>query len=235
MSKQDFYRTKYATINENWKDSQTFYLDLIEQNINSKSILLNIGCGHSILLKDIYQKTKENYGIEPDVNSIQKNQIMQDIKQGYAHDLPFADNYFDIVVSTWVLEHIDQAQESMNEIYRVLKPGGKFIFLTPNKNNYVVMMIRLIPDCLHDFLNRKLYNRQEGDTFPVRYKMNTQKEIKALASKAGFRKTDIFFNGDPSYISFNIVLFYIAVLFEKILSISFLQKYRVHLIGCLKK
>lgn len=47
--------------------------------------------------------------------------------------LPFADATFDYVVSFQVIEHIRDDKEFVREVYRVLKPGGKFIVSTPNK------------------------------------------------------------------------------------------------------
>lgn len=44
-----------------------------------------------------------------------------------------ADNSFDVVISFQVIEHIQNDALYMQEIHRVLKPGGKFIFTTPNK------------------------------------------------------------------------------------------------------
>lgn len=46
--------------------------------------------------------------------------------------LPFNDNTFDFVVSFQVIEHIKNNKAFVQEIYRVLKPGGKFIVTTPN-------------------------------------------------------------------------------------------------------
>lgn len=47
--------------------------------------------------------------------------------------LPFADASFDYVVSFQVIEHIRNDKAFVDEVYRVLKPGGKFIVSTPNK------------------------------------------------------------------------------------------------------
>ena len=44
------------------------------------------------------------------------------------------DNHFDFVVSFQVIEHIKKDGEFVKEIHRVLKPGGKFIVTTPNKD-----------------------------------------------------------------------------------------------------
>ncbi|HCE55340.1 MAG TPA: SAM-dependent methyltransferase [Lutibacter sp.] len=46
-------------------------------------------------------------------------------------DLPFEENIFDIVFCNHVLEHIEDDQKAMSELYRVLKPGGMGIFQIP--------------------------------------------------------------------------------------------------------
>jgi ubiquinone/menaquinone biosynthesis C-methylase UbiE len=43
--------------------------------------------------------------------------------------LPMADSTFDWVVSTWTLCSIAKVEPAINEIYRVLKPGGRFVFI----------------------------------------------------------------------------------------------------------
>ena len=55
-----------------------------------------------------------------------------EISQGDARSLCFDDDYFDLVISIGVFEHIDGLDEALSEIERVLKPGGKcFAFFEP--------------------------------------------------------------------------------------------------------
>jgi SAM-dependent methyltransferase len=51
--------------------------------------------------------------------------------QGDARDLPFSESSFDIVVCLDVLEHIVEDALVASEIYRVLKPGGRFLISVP--------------------------------------------------------------------------------------------------------
>jgi ubiquinone/menaquinone biosynthesis C-methylase UbiE len=63
-------------------------------------------------------------------------------------DLPMNDNTFDTVVSTWTLCSIKDVDRSISEIYRVLKPGGKFLFIEhglSNEPNIQAWQHRLTP------------------------------------------------------------------------------------------
>jgi len=52
-----------------------------------------------------------------------------ELREGFADDLDIADSSVDAVVSTLVLCSVEDVAGSMREIRRVLKPGGKFVFL----------------------------------------------------------------------------------------------------------
>lgn len=49
--------------------------------------------------------------------------------KGDAMDLPFADNQFDVITIGFGLRNVPDADQALNEIYRVLKPGGQFVCL----------------------------------------------------------------------------------------------------------
>lgn len=57
--------------------------------------------------------------------------------------LPFADTAFDAVLSCGVLEHVARPHESLEEIKRVLRPGGTFyVFKLPNSASYLEWIAR---------------------------------------------------------------------------------------------
>lgn len=53
-------------------------------------------------------------------------------------NLPFADNSFDVILCNHVLEHIPNDTKAMQELYRVMKPGGMGIFQVPQDLSRVV-------------------------------------------------------------------------------------------------
>lgn len=55
--------------------------------------------------------------------------IEADLRPLRGEALPFKDETFDTVVSTFTLCSIDEADQAVAEVYRVLRPGGRFLFL----------------------------------------------------------------------------------------------------------
>lgn len=51
-----------------------------------------------------------------------------------AADMPFMDSEFDTLLSSQVLEHVLSPHDCMNEMYRVLKPGGYLVLTVPQQN-----------------------------------------------------------------------------------------------------
>lgn len=55
------------------------------------------------------------------------------IKIGEAEDLPLADENFDIVIATFLIVHLKDLRVFFDEVYRVLKPGGRFLLSNINQ------------------------------------------------------------------------------------------------------
>jgi 2-polyprenyl-3-methyl-5-hydroxy-6-metoxy-1,4-benzoquinol methylase len=79
-----------------------------------------------------------------------------------------------------VLEHLYEPEEVFREVARVLKPGGVFLFKTPNKWHYMPTIAQLTPHGFHRAVNR-WRGRAEIDIFPTRYRANTYADVAHLA------------------------------------------------------
>jgi ubiquinone/menaquinone biosynthesis C-methylase UbiE len=60
---------------------------------------------------------------------IAESGIAVDQRASGGEELPFEDGRFDCVVSTWTLCSIPDVERALGEVYRVLRPGGRFVFL----------------------------------------------------------------------------------------------------------
>lgn len=56
---------------------------------------------------------------------------------GDAENLPFRDEYFDIVYSNGVLHHTHDTQQAIREVHRVLKPGGQAVIMLYSKHSFL--------------------------------------------------------------------------------------------------
>lgn len=111
-----------------YTDTEKLFLLAKDKNI------LEVGCGRGLMLSKITSATKRS-GIDPssvavDFASLQNPDIEYQV--AFAEKLPFEDNSFDLVYSLEVIEHVKNYQSMVDEIYRVLKPGGQVFIQTPN-------------------------------------------------------------------------------------------------------
>jgi len=133
-----------------------------------------------------------------------------------------------VVMARSVMEHVTDPQRVYAETYRVLKPGGHFIFLTANVWDYASIIAKLIPNRFHPWIVSKTEGRQQHDVFPVAYRTNTRGAVRKWASQAGFEIATFRYLGQyPSYFMFNGFLFLLATGYEKLINkiepLNFLQ------------
>ena len=93
---------------------------------NDPGKTLDVGGGDGSRYRD-YFKTFDftSLDIDPETNP---NVVAS------ADKMPFKDCEFDTLLSSQVLEHVLSPQDCMNEMYRVLKPGGYLVLTVPQQN-----------------------------------------------------------------------------------------------------
>lgn len=126
----------------------------ISKKIPDHARILNIGVGRGGL-EHYLIKTNNNLKIsslDPSEKTIAHMKQMYgndvDARVGYSQNLPYGDAHFDIVVMTEVLEHLTSeiAKKSIEECYRVLRPGGRFIGTVPADEQLHENLV-ICPDC----------------------------------------------------------------------------------------
>lgn len=159
------------------------------------------------------------------------------LTMGDLTNLQLGSGCIDLVVSRSVLEHLAEPSRVYQEIFRILKPGGQFIALTPNLWDYASLLSKLIPNRLHPWIVMKTEGREEKYTFPTYYRSNSGRSIRRLAGETGFEVVSVRYLGQyPSYFRFNRALFLIATAYEKLISqYEFLKYLRGWLLIVLRK
>ena len=145
--------------------------------------LLEIGCGHGLLLPSLIKKAQKVYALDAHPYLGKVHEIMSKnghneivFNRGDIINLPYKDGSFDCVVCISVLEHMVEIEKAVFELWRVLKKNGKIIVGFPVKNSVTKFLFRLInrdDDRIHpqdqtsiiSALNRKL-KTQTSRIFP---------------------------------------------------------------------
>ena len=114
--------------------STRYYATLVQRGIRSGR-LLEIGCGLGHLL-GMFDASFETYGADiseyavraAHQNAPRASVLVADI-EGLA---TFPDSYFDVLIAKHVVEHLPNPSRAFQQFARLLKPGGVFVFGTPN-------------------------------------------------------------------------------------------------------
>jgi len=113
-------------------------------NYSGKKIL-DLGCNTGILLIPLTEKGFQVIGADiskVDIIKARKELLNKNLSTDLllvdGKQSPFKENSFDIILLIDVLEHINNAQEMINSIQKILKPGGVIIVTVPWKYHPVV-------------------------------------------------------------------------------------------------
>jgi SAM-dependent methyltransferase len=106
-------------------------LPLAEQWIGDRRHVLDVGTGEGQIARRLAARGAVVVGVDPTAAQIDEAARRGGgpayVRSGAAA-LPFADGSFDAVVACLVFEHIDDVDEAIDEVSRVLEPGGRFVF-----------------------------------------------------------------------------------------------------------
>lgn len=188
--------------------------------------LLDAGCGRSA---PVLRKFKDVAGTLIGVDLVDPWDVAEgiDYHQADLRSLPLPPSSVDVVISRSVFEHLTDPQGVYQEMARVLKPGGKLIFLTANNWDYGTAIARLVPNRFHSRIVRYVEGRAEEDTFPTAFMTNSKSAVNQLAKSYGFEVAKFEYLGQyPSYFMFNGAMFLVGVGYERLTrlpALSFLR------------
>ena len=112
-------------------------LTLFEENLELTGRVLDFGCGDGFFIQTLIGQNKTKRaadlkltGLDIDQDKLREakdKRIYQKLVRYDGKKLPFSNDYFEMVISNCVLEHVSDLSLVLKEINRVLKPGGQFV------------------------------------------------------------------------------------------------------------
>ncbi|MBI3367582.1 MAG: class I SAM-dependent methyltransferase [Burkholderiales bacterium] len=196
---------------------------LFEQRVQSligpdTRVLLDAGCGRTVpVLRKFLGRVEQLIGVE----LVEFTEVPPGIQTHNADlgHLPLADASVDLIMSRSVFEHLSDPASVYAEFARVLRPGGRIVFLTANMWDYGTLVARAIPNRFHARIVKRVEGREEEDTFPTAYKTNTRGDVERLARGSGLQVANFeYLSQYPNYLMFNGALFFVGMLYEKLIS-----------------
>lgn len=131
----------------------------------SGQTVLDLGCGGGFMAEVLARRDAQVIGVDPSAPTIaaardhaDSTRLSIDYRQGVGEALPIESASVDVVVCVDVLEHVEDLDQVVREVRRVLKPEGLFLFDTINRtllSAFVMVtlaerILRLLPTGTHD-------------------------------------------------------------------------------------
>jgi ubiquinone/menaquinone biosynthesis C-methylase UbiE len=237
-----FYRAMRGIIAPNLVYSQATYEEALVQHVGEQRDWMDLGCGHRLLPEwrfaqeqQLAGRARMLVGFDYDIDALQKHKTITHRVRGDVAKLPFQSQTFEFISSNMVFEHLKEPDVQLRELHRVLRPGGTLIFHTPNKWGYGVIFARLFPDWIKRHTARFFQGRPPEDVYPAYYRINSEREIRALAAGAGLRVKELqLTNSVPTFIMLPPVVV-IELLWLRVLMTSAFRRWRTNIICVLEK
>lgn len=160
----------------------------IKEQVRDGMTVLDIGCGKGLAGPFPWAEYPQVnlIGLDPDPTAQRNPALKQFILLPEDNSWPLSDDSVDLAVSRSVLEHVGDPDLFMDSLHRVLRPGGVAVMMAANSRHPVLLASKLLPYRLKSRLLKWSSGRDESDTFPTWYRMNTPEQLRRLAQAHGF-------------------------------------------------
>jgi 2-polyprenyl-3-methyl-5-hydroxy-6-metoxy-1,4-benzoquinol methylase len=188
--------------------------------------VLDIGAGQGIsqniiLQQAIAEHCDELWGIEPDKRINRTDGIFANYQHAMMETAELPDNSFDIAYAFLVMEHVADPDAFLSKVQKCLKPGGVFIFMTPNKKHYFTIIANTLKVLkLDEITLRLLVGKQILDEYhyPVTYRFNSVRQINSVSQRVGMappRYAYLETEGPRSYMKGPLILVFYVLKFKR--------------------
>jgi SAM-dependent methyltransferase len=210
-----FYRSRPGFVN----GTQEFW-DLCSAHVPRGAEILEIGAGPTNKTSSFLSTMGQVDGVDVDPDArtnshLRRAYVVEDER------FPCSDASYDACVSNFVLEHVQSPSLHLSEVKRVLRPGGVYVFRTPNRWHYVALVSNLTPHWFHELVANRLRRLPHAahDPYPTYYRLNTRRAVEHEARAAGLEAVDVrTIEKEPSYGMSSRALFLAFMAYERVVN-----------------
>ncbi len=209
-------RTLYPGVDSRWCD-QLFRTEILK-HLGPRDHVLDLGAGSGRVAEmNVRGKVQRVCGIDLD-ERVLDNPYLDEARIASGDQIPYPDDEFDVVISNYVLEHVEDPDAVIREVGRVLKPGGVFLAKTPNRSHYVSVIAAYTPHWFHEMVN-EWRGRKSDDTFPTYYRANRLNDLRRLAQRNQFGvPAFVMLEGRPEYLRMTAPTYLLGWLYERLVN-----------------
>lgn len=170
-------------------------------------------CHYRRSLRDLNGRVARIVGCDIDDAIFKNDNVDERIKIDDGERLPFEDQTFDLIISDYTFEHIENPGEIADEFHRILKSGGWICARTPNKYSYISLLTRLVRNAQHArVLKYAQPDRDAVDVFPTVFLLNSKRDVSRYFDSARYEDFTYRYEAEPAYF-FNSKLVFALMLF----------------------
>jgi SAM-dependent methyltransferase len=213
-------------------DGKVAFFTRVQALLEPNSVVVDAGCGRGAHAEDpvVFRRCLQQLrghcrrviGIDVQPYSF-PNPLIDEFRTIVDDRWPLDDETVDLCISLNVLEHVERPERFFSECARVLRPNGVLCLCTPNALGYPALAAQLIPNRWHAAVKRMLGSQApDEDVFPTVYRCNTVAKVKSMMRRHGLTPCVYTYAGEPSYLRFSRLTYFLGVLFHRYAPRAFL-------------
>jgi SAM-dependent methyltransferase len=238
VSWQERYERRFYDRSRGWVDGTQEFHDLCATVLPRGGSYLELGAGPTNRTSEFLASLGELHGLDPDP-AVRTNTALSSAAVLEDDRFPFDEACFDGCVSNFVLEHVTDPASHLREVRRVLRPGGAYVFRTPNLFHYVALISAITPHRIHLRMANRLRNlpQDSHEPYPTRYRLNSRRAVRLQARRADLELESLrLIEKEPSYGMSSRVLFFTFMAYERVVnSTDLLSDLRSNILCVLRK
>ena len=99
--------------------------------------ILDVGCGRGVMLSALADRGFEVHGTDISETAVRGSDPRAEVRVvPQLADAQYPDAFFDVIVIWHVLEHLEDPRGTLQEIHRILRPGGRVVVAVPNFSSF---------------------------------------------------------------------------------------------------